>query len=61
MRSQKRVIDKLKGEQQSALARKPVLQPHNPSSTRGKENVDHSSTQNSPVSSPNVKALQKYR
>jgi hypothetical protein len=60
VRSQKRVIDKLKDEQRSTSARKPVLQQHNPSSKRGKENVDNSPIQKSPVSSPNVKVLQKY-
>jgi hypothetical protein len=61
VRSQKRVIDKLKDEQRSTLARKSVLQLHNPSSTKGKENVDHSPDRKSPVSSPNVKSLWKYR
>jgi hypothetical protein len=61
VRSQKRVIDKLKDEQRSAAARKPVLQLHNPPSTKGKENVDHSPVRKSPVSSPNVKSFRRYR
>jgi hypothetical protein len=42
VRSQKRVINKLKDEQRSTSARKSVLQLHNSSSTKGKENADHS-------------------
>jgi hypothetical protein len=61
VRSQKRVIDKLKDEQRSTAARKPVLQLHNPPSTKGKENVDHSLVWKSPVSSPNVKSLRRDR
>jgi hypothetical protein len=61
VRSQKRVIDKLKDEQRSVSSRKPVLQLHNPPSTKGKENIDHSPIQKSPVSSPNVKSLRRYR
>jgi hypothetical protein len=61
LRTLKRVNDKLKDEQRSASGRKPVLQQHNPPVTKGKENVDHSPVQKSPVSSPSLKSLRKCR
>ncbi|XP_069704328.1 myosin-11-like isoform X2 [Periplaneta americana] len=61
VRSQKRLIDKLKDEQRATAARKTVLHQHNSTSVTGKENVDHSPIRKSPVSSPNMKPLRKYR